>query len=341
MPTAVITDKDNEAARASIYSDSPRPLKRARLDDTQTDALSATTTTTVTTTIATTTATASSHIANSPVQPVLAHPQLHLGQFEIAKSLGKGSFGRVYLAKHKESGRICALKILNKESITRAGNERHVRREIEVHSQLRHPGILNFYGWFHDSSRIVMILEYAIGGELFGVLQREGEFSEQCAAKYVAQVAISLSYLHRKHIMHRDIKPENILLGLHGELKLADFGYSVYAPDDRRETRCGTLDYLPPEMLTSSHLSYTNAVDLWALGVLTYEFLTGGAPFTDTAAATRRRIRELDMEPLPDSLSSEAKDFVHSLLVLDPSSRLSLKGVLDHPWITKNCNSPG
>ncbi|KAI1350491.1 serine/threonine-protein kinase [Xylaria sp. FL0043] len=279
----------------------------------------------------------SDDVENSAAQPGPMHKELHLGMFEIGKPLGKGKFGRVYLAKHPESGYICALKMLKKEEITREKAEMHVRREIEVHSNLRHPGILGFYGWFHDSRRVFINLEYAAGGELYRVLQREGSFSEQRAAQYIAQVASSLIYLHSKNVMHRDMKPENILVGLYGELKLADFGYSVHAPSNRRDTLCGTLDYLPPEMIRTSQPSYTKAVDLWTLGVLTYEFLTGEAPFEDGVAMTQRRIVKGAMKPLPNRLSSEAKDFVHSLLVLDPSKRLPLKDVLNHPWIAKNC----
>ncbi|KAI0190149.1 serine/threonine-protein kinase [Xylaria flabelliformis] len=258
--------------------------------------------------------------------------------FEIGKPLGKGKFGRVYLARHRESGYICALKMLKKEKITREKAEMHVRREIEVHSNLRHPGILGFYGWFHNSRRVFIILEYAAGGELYKILQRKTTFLKQRAAQYVAQVASSLIYLHSKNVMHRDMKPKNILVGLYGELKLADFSYSVHAPSNRRDTLCSTLDYLPPEMIRSGQASYTKAVDLWTLGVLTYEFLTGEAPFEDGVAMTQRRIVKGAMKPLPSRLSSEAKDFVHSLLVLDPSKRLPLQDVFNHPWITKNCN---
>lgn len=241
-------------------------------------------------------------------------PKLHLGMFEIGKPLGKGKFGRVYLARHRTSGYVCALKVLNKEEISRDGAQKHIRREIEVQSNLRHPGCLGFYGWFHDSRRIFLILEFAPGGELYKVLRKQRRFAPRQAARYCVQVAQALDYLHSKNIMHRDLKPENLLIGLHGELKLADFGYSVHAPSDRRETLCGTLDYLPPEMLTSGKSkAYTRAVDQWTLGVLTYELLTGEAPFEDSQVMTHRRIVKCDMKPLPSSLPQEARDFVHSV----------------------------
>ncbi|TQV95193.1 serine/threonine protein kinase [Cordyceps javanica] len=264
-------------------------------------------------------------------------PKLHLGMFEIGKPLGKGKFGRVYLARHRTSGYVCALKVLHKDEVAAEGAEAHVRREIEVHSQLRHPAVIGFYGWFHDSRRIFIIQEFAAGGELYKSLRRAGRFSQRRAARYAAQVGQSLAYLHSRNIMHRDLKPENILVGLHGELKLADFGYSVHSPGNRRRTLCGTLDYLPPEMLNQRHVSYSRAVDQWTLGVLTYEFLTGEAPFDDQPHMTKKRIVAGDMKPLPLSICPEARHFVYSLMEQDPAKRLPLTEVMNHPWIKMYC----
>lgn len=220
----------------------------------------------------------------------------------------------MYLAKHRPSGYICALKVLDKRQIRKEGSESHVRREVEIHSRLKHPNVLRFFNWFHDKDRIILALEYSPGGELYRSLQKRGRFDEKTAARYVAQMALALQYLHRKNVMHRDIKPENILLGLHGELKLADFGYSVHSPSDRRATMCGTLDYLPPEMLKArkSEAHYSKSIDLWSLGVLTYEFLVGEAPFEDTPVMTYRRIARKEMT-IPSFVSSEAKGFIHSV----------------------------
>lgn len=127
------------------------------------------------------------------IHPPAQYPKLHLGMFEIGKPLGKGKFGRVYLARHQASGFVCALKVLNKDEIRLEGAEKHVRREIEVHSNLRHPGVVGFYNWFQDSRRIFLILEYVAGGELYKSLRREGRFPERRAAQYAAQVAQALS----------------------------------------------------------------------------------------------------------------------------------------------------
>jgi aurora kinase len=236
---------------------------------------------------------------------------LHLGMFEIGKPLGKGKFGRVYLAKERSSGFVCALKVLHKSELQQGGVQKQVRREIEIQSNLRHPNVLRLYGHFQDSKRIFLILEFAGRGELYKHLRKEHRFPEWKAAQYIAQMTSALKYLHKKHVMHRDIKPENILVGIHGEIKISDFGWSVHAPNNRRQTMCGTLDYLPPEMLKpgSQDNFYNEKVDLWSLGVLTYEFLVGEAPFEDTPVMTQRRIAKGDMS-VPSFVSPEAKDLI-------------------------------
>ncbi|KAF4454575.1 AUR protein kinase [Fusarium austroafricanum] len=264
--------------------------------------------------------------------------QFHLGMFEIGRPLGKGKFGRVYLARERTTGFICALKVLHKNELQAGGVEKQVRREIEIQSNLRHPNILQLYGHFHDSKRVFLILEFAGKGELYKHLRKESRFPEWKAAQYIAQMASALRYLHRKHVIHRDIKPENILVGIHGEIKISDFGWSVHAPNNRRKTMCGTLDYLPPEMIKpgTSDNFYNEKVDLWSLGVLTYEFLVGEAPFEDTPVMTQRRIARADMS-IPSWISPEATDLIKKLLVLDPEKRIPLEQIQQHPWIIKHC----
>ncbi|KAK3209537.1 hypothetical protein GRF29_69g2166858 [Pseudopithomyces chartarum] len=264
--------------------------------------------------------------------------QWHLGMFEIGKPLGKGKFGRVYLAKERTTGFICGLKVLHKSELQQGKVEKQVRREIEIQSHLAHPNILRLYGHFHDAKRIFLILEFAAQGELYKHLRKEQRFPEPKAAQYIAQMAAALKYLHKKHVMHRDIKPENILVGIHGEIKISDFGWSVHAPNNRRNTMCGTLDYLPPEMLTGrgKDTFYSEKVDLWSLGVLTYEFLVGEAPFEDTQVMTQRKIVRGEYT-VPGFVSAEAKDLIKKLLVLDPEKRIALEDVERHPWILKHC----
>ncbi|XP_076381865.1 uncharacterized protein LOC117222909 [Megalopta genalis] len=259
-----------------------------------------------------------------------------LTDFDIGRPLGKGKFGNVYLAREKKSKFIIAMKVLFKAQIQKADVEHQVRREIEIQTHLRHPNILKMFGYFHDDKRVYLILEYAPNGELFKELnsQPEKHFDEIRTATYVSQLADALKYCHSKKVIHRDIKPENLLLGMKGELKMADFGWSVHAPASRRNTLCGTLDYLPPEMVIGK--THDHTVDLWSLGVLCYECLVGTPPFlAKTYEETYVRIKKAQYK-FPDYVSEGARNLISQLLVVNPDQRLPLEDVLKHPWIVQN-----
>ncbi|KAI9493091.1 serine/threonine-protein kinase 6 [Zychaea mexicana] len=263
--------------------------------------------------------------------------QWSLSDFEIGRPLGKGNFGQVYLAREKESGFVVALKVLYKKELAKCGVERQLRREVEIQGNLRHPNILRLYGYFHDESRVFLILELAAKGELYKELQEQGKFPEDVAARYIAQMANALLYLHGKRVIHRDIKPENLLLGLKGELKIGDFGWSVKTgiTESRRSTLCGTLDYLPPEIVQGR--SHNEKVDLWSLGILLYEMVVGKPPFEeeDSYETTYRRIVNVDLR-IPSHVSREAADLIKNLLVYKSIDRLPLRKVVLHPFITKH-----
>lgn len=259
--------------------------------------------------------------------------QWTLKDFEIGRPLGRGKFGDVYLARERKSKFIVAIKVIKKSQLVKAGVEHQLRREIEIQSHLRHKHILRMYGFFFDEKRIYIILEYAPGGELYRVLQSKQHFSEPVTAKYILDLAGALAYCHAKHVIHRDIKPENLLVGQRNAIKIADFGWSVHAPSSRRETLCGTLDYLPPEMVEGR--SHDETADVWSLGVLCFEFLFGGPPFeAETHRATYRRISNVDLHfPLEPRVSQAAQDFIQKLLVKDQTRRMRLTDVPQHPWI--------
>lgn len=156
--------------------------------------------------------------------------------------------------------------------------------------------------------------------------------SEEATAKYVAQIASALKYCHSRKVIHRDIKPENLLIGAKDEVKIADFGWCVHS-NERRATICGTLDYLPPEMVSGA--KHDEKVDLWSLGVLCYELLIGKPPFeSPRQEETFRRIK-FGLFMFPRYLSEEACDLIKRLVVVEPQRRLSLDAVLQHPWILK------
>lgn len=256
-----------------------------------------------------------------------------LNNFDIGRHLGKGKFGNVYLAREKNTKFVVALKVLFKKQVHESGIEHQVRREIEIQAHLRHANIIRLYGYFHDEDRIYMILEYAPKGTLFKVLkdQPNSRFGEKQSAIYIKSLASALYYLHKKNVIHRDIKLENLLLGNEGELKMADFGWCVHEPNSKRTTLCGTLDYLPPEMVQGK--PHTKNVDLWSLGVLAYELLVGQPPFTaPTYEATYKKIMKVQYS-VPDYVSLGAKHLMKNLLVLNPDERMPLEKIITHPWI--------
>lgn len=257
-----------------------------------------------------------------------------LNDFEIGSPLGRGRFGRVYLARDKYAHSYVALKAIFKSEILKSGMEHQIIREIEIQSRLKHPNIINLYTYFSTENRIFLVLEYAAGGELYNVLKNQplGRFSETTAAKYIYQVTDALHYCHLNKVIHRDIKPENLLLGLDGSIKVSDFGWSVHAPSLKRKTMCGTLDYLPPEMVKHEH--YDEYVDNWCVGVLCYEFLVGKPPFeSPDNNQTFKKIVGVQYK-FPSHVCLGARDLIRKLLVLKPEERLSLPNVMKHEWIT-------
>jgi aurora kinase, other len=260
-----------------------------------------------------------------------------LSDFEIGRPLGKGKFGSVYLAREKRSKYIVAIKVLQKAQLVKAGVEHQLRREIEIQSHLRHRNILRMYGYFYDATRIYLILEYSPGGELYKQLVKRGRFSEKTSAHFISELSLALDYCHQKHVIHRDIKPENLLIGFRDEIKIADFGWSVHAPTSRRNTLCGTLDYLAPEMVEGKE--HDEQIDVWSLGVLLYEFLVGSPPFeAEGHSATYRRITRVDLR-FPRHVPEDAQDLIRRLLVKDARKRMALKNIPKHPWVLRNVNS--
>ncbi|TVY23436.1 Serine/threonine-protein kinase [Lachnellula hyalina] len=295
---------------------------------------------------------ASNNPSQPSTQPPTAQPkQFNLSMLEIGELLGNGAYGTVHLARERDSSptRTYALKTLSKAALARLQTQHplteweQIQRQIDMPGTLHQRNIMRCHGRFEDATNVYLVLELTQKRDLYKRLQEHKAFPEADAARYIAGVVAALQYLHSRHVIHRDLKPEHLRLGTDGEVKISGFKWAVFArpPEYRRRTLCGTLDYLPPEMLKSAseseskdHDAYTSKVDLWGLGVLVYEFLVGEAPFKDLPAVTQKRIEGLDFT-VPGSVGGEAGDLIRKLLVLDPDKRLSLDEVRKHPWITK------
>lgn len=257
----------------------------------------------------------------------------NIDDFEIGCPLGRGKFGRVYLAREKTTHVMVALKMLFKSEIVKGRMEHQLLREIEIQAHLKHQNILRLLTHFHDDRHVFLVLDFAAGGQLYRRLQKQakGRLPENEAARYVYQVADTIHYCHLNKVIHRDIKPENLLLTIDGNIKLADFGWSVHAPSLTRRTTCGTLDYLPPEML--KNCTYDEHVDHWCIGVLCYEFLVGKPPFESSSTKETYEKICAAVVHYPNFMPKGGKDLISKLLRLMPSERLHLPEVIKHWWI--------
>lgn len=177
-----------------------------------------------------------------------------LSDFQIEHRLGHGRFGKVYFVREKATNCSYAMKKQMRDTNT----EIMIWREIQNQSNLLHRNILRLYGYFLDNIKVFLILEYAPNGSLRKKLDKQPEhrLPERFTARCILSCADALTYLHERDIIHRDIKPENLLLGCDDELKIADFGLSINARNQRRTTICGTPDYIPPESMHKISFSY-------------------------------------------------------------------------------------
>ncbi|CBY40073.1 unnamed protein product, partial [Oikopleura dioica] len=203
---------------------------------------------------------------------------MNIKNFLLKKVLGRGSFGKVLLAEHKNTRNIYAIKVLKKGQIIEDDDVECTMTERRV-LELSHPFLTTLYASFQDSERLYFVMEYVQGGDLMFQIQRERKFPETRSRFYSAEVACALMYLHSRKVVYRDLKLDNVLLDKEGHIKIADFGMckeNVYG-NNFATTFCGTPDYIAPEIVREQ--DYGAPVDWWAFGVLLYEMLSGVPPF--------------------------------------------------------------
>jgi len=279
----------------------------------------------------------------SPVVQAGWEKEASISDFDILANLGQGAFGLVTKVQHKKSQVIYAIKQMEKKRLKNSGMIEQIVTEIKIMYSLNHENIVKLFNHFEDDTNVYLIIDYAPGGQLWNKLQKSPgkRLPEKEVALYVKDLVSALEYLHGKGIIHRDIKPENLLIDGKGRLKLADFGWSNYFKSDaQRTTFCGTLDYLAPEMVEMGH-QHDHMVDIWAVGVLTYELLTGKSPFSpsnpslklkDVERGTQQNIVAVKFD-YPKEFPPLAKDLVSKILRKNPKTRLNLFEIKTHPWV--------
>mgnify|MGYP001179919512 CR=1 FL=1 len=251
-------------------------------------------------------------------------PPILMKDLKLLSILGVGTFGRVKLVLHTiDSDRPYALKCMRKGQVIALKQVEHVMNEKKLLEACDHPFLLRLAATFQDDNELYMLLELALGGELFSVLRENNKFAEPQGCFYAACVQSAFAYMHDKSIVYRDLKPENLLFDSEGYLKVVDFGFAKQITD-RTWTLCGTPEYLAPEIITNK--GHNLAVDWWAFGILIFEMLVSQPPFcADDPMDIYQKILR-NRVTYPATVSKNARDLITKLLVSNPSQRLgSLK----------------
>jgi serine/threonine protein kinase len=267
--------------------------------------------------------------------------QNKIGNFLLGGDIGKGSFGKVKLATHINTGQTVAVKIMNKAKILQQGMQQKVEHEIQILRNLgRHPNIAPLYDVVDSPTDTYLVLENLGGGELYDYLAERGRLEEEEARNIFEQLIDGIDYCHSKDIAHRDLKLDNLLLDSHNNVKIADFGLSAQVlKDNFLKTTCGTPHYCAPEIL-SRKAYHGPEVDVWSCGVILYALLCGTVPFDDeNTVVLFEKIQSGDFE-MPTYVSESAQDLLSRILEVDPNKRITIKEIRQHPWFLKQRTMP-
>jgi len=248
--------------------------------------------------------------------------KINVEDFQFHKVLGKGSFGKVVLVEKRDTGKLYAMKVLQKDAIEKRNQKFNTKAEREILQKMKSQFIVQLHYAFQTPEKLYLVMDFMQGGELFFHLRKAIKFNEQRTQFHAAEIILALEYLHSKGIIYRDLKPENILLDAEGHIKITDFGLSKagVAMGSKAYTFCGTPEYLAPEILQGLGHDYT--ADWWSLGALIYEMASGAPPFySKDKTQMFKNILEKPIE-MRSYFSKELCSLLKGLLVLQPSKRL-------------------
>ncbi|TDL23777.1 Pkinase-domain-containing protein [Rickenella mellea] len=271
-----------------------------------------------------------------------------IGGWKIGRTIGKGSSGRVKIARHAKTGQYAAIKIVSKTALANSrvslrhlGDEADrillgLEREIVIMKLMDHPNVMRLYDVWETSGELYLILEYVEGGELFDYICEKGRLPNDEALNYFQQIICAMDYCHRFNIAHRDLKPENLLLDQNKNIKVADFGMAAWqgrGDEDMLETACGSPHYAAPEVVMGQAYD-GSAADIWSCGVILYALLAGRLPFDDQNLHVLLEKVKVGRFVSPDDIDPAAHDLITKMLVKDVSKRITMEGILAHPWFT-------
>ncbi|KAH8232142.1 hypothetical protein KR032_000479 [Drosophila birchii] len=258
-------------------------------------------------------------------------------RFDIIKKLGQGTYGKVQLGINKETGQEVAIKTIKKCKIEAEADLVRIRREVQIMSSVHHPNIIHIYEVFENREKMVLVMEFAAGGELYDYLSERKVLSEEEARRIFRQVATAVYYCHKHKICHRDLKLENILLDEKGNAKIADFGLSNVFDDQRLlGTFCGSPLYASPEIVEGTPYQGPE-VDCWSLGVLLYTLVYGSMPFD--GSNFKRLVKQISQGDYYEPRKpSRASTLIRDMLTVCPKKRATIEQICSHWWVNENDN---
>uniref|UniRef100_A0A3P8VN58 SNF-related serine/threonine-protein kinase n=1 Tax=Cynoglossus semilaevis TaxID=244447 RepID=A0A3P8VN58_CYNSE len=256
------------------------------------------------------------------------------GLYDLDKTLGRGHFAVVKLARHVFTGEKVAVKVIDKTKLDSVATG-HLFQEVRCMKLVQHPNIVRLYEVIDTQTKLYLILELGDGGDMFDyIMKHEEGLNEDLAKKYFAQIVHAISYCHRLHVVHRDLKPENVVFfEKQGLVKLTDFGFSnKFQPGKKLTTSCGSLAYSAPEILLGDEYD-APAVDIWSLGVILFMLVCGQPPFQEANDSETLTMIMDCKYTVPAHVSIACKDLIDRMLQRDPKRRASLEEIETHTWL--------
>nr|XP_033792764.1 serine/threonine-protein kinase MARK1 isoform X5 [Geotrypetes seraphini]XP_033792765.1 serine/threonine-protein kinase MARK1 isoform X5 [Geotrypetes seraphini]XP_033792766.1 serine/threonine-protein kinase MARK1 isoform X5 [Geotrypetes seraphini] len=258
--------------------------------------------------------------------------QPHIGNYRLLKTIGKGNFAKVKLARHVLTGREVAVKIIDKTQLNPTSLQK-LFREVRIMKILNHPNIVKLFEVIETEKTLYLIMEYASGGEVFDYLVAHGRMKEKEARAKFRQIVSAVQYCHQKCIVHRDLKAENLLLDGDMNIKIADFGFSnEFTVGSKLDTFCGSPPYAAPELFQGKKYDGPE-VDVWSLGVILYTLVSGSLPFDGQNLKELRERVLRGKYRIPFYMSTDCENLLKKLLVLNPIKRGSLEQIMKDRWM--------
>ncbi|XP_076872965.1 MAP/microtubule affinity-regulating kinase 3 isoform X6 [Brachyhypopomus gauderio] len=261
-----------------------------------------------------------------------ADEQPHVGNYRLLKTIGKGNFAKVKLARHIPTGREVAIKIIDKTQLNPTSLQK-LFREVRIMKILNHPNIVKLFEVIETEKTLYLVMEYASGGEVFDYLVAHGRMKEKEARAKFRQIVSAVQYCHQKHIVHRDLKAENLLLDADMNIKIADFGFSnEFTVGSKLDTFCGSPPYAAPELFQGKKYDGPE-VDVWSLGVILYTLVSGSLPFDGQNLKELRERVLRGKYRIPFYMSTDCENLLKRFLVLNPVKRGTLEQIMKDRWI--------